>query len=117
VPKRRSPGAAAPDTGQAIVAFVSLEDDAAGSDELATTLREQVAVQIGKLARPAEIVFTPNVPKTQPRSCEGCSRVSPSANQSETPLPWSTRASSRTCRPKFSTDHPNSSSRQAAAPA
>jgi acetyl-CoA synthetase len=54
-----------PDTGQAIVAFVSLKGEATGSDELATTLREHVAGQIGKLARPTEIIFTPELPKTR----------------------------------------------------
>ena len=42
------------DTGQAIAAFVTLEDDDAGdaSDELVAELREHVAERIGKLARP-----------------------------------------------------------------
>jgi acetyl-CoA synthetase len=58
-------GRADRDTGQAIVAFVSLTGDETGSDELATTLREHVAQQIGKLARPAEIIFAPELPKTR----------------------------------------------------
>ncbi|MGH3621202.1 MAG: acetate--CoA ligase [Sciscionella sp.] len=54
-----------PDTGQAIVAFVSLKGGKDGSDELSTTLREHVAAQIGKLARPAEIIFALDLPKTR----------------------------------------------------
>jgi acetyl-CoA synthetase len=54
-----------PDTGQAIVAFVSLKGDREGTDELAAELREHVAKQIGKLARPAEVIFTPDMPKTR----------------------------------------------------
>jgi acetyl-CoA synthetase len=53
------------DTGHAIVAFVSLKGDREGTDELAAELREHVAKQIGKLARPAEVIFTPDMPKTR----------------------------------------------------
>jgi len=54
-----------PDTGQAIVAFVSLVGDKSGSDELEQALREQVAQSIGKLARPASVVFSHDLPKTR----------------------------------------------------
>lgn len=54
-----------PDTGQAIVAFVSLIGDNEGDDALAQALREHVATQIGKLARPARVVFVPDLPKTR----------------------------------------------------
>ena len=54
-----------PDTGQAIVAFVTLKGDQEGSDELAQELREHVAKQIGKLARPAAVIFAPDMPKTR----------------------------------------------------
>jgi acetyl-CoA synthetase len=54
-----------PDTGQAIVAFVSLKGNAEGSDDLAKKLREHVADAIGKLARPAEVIFAPDLPKTR----------------------------------------------------
>jgi acetyl-CoA synthetase len=54
-----------PDTGQAIIAFVSLTGDHTGDDALAQTLRDHVAAQIGKLARPAEVVFVPDLPKTR----------------------------------------------------
>ncbi|MGH3033313.1 MAG: acetate--CoA ligase [Gaiellaceae bacterium] len=52
-------------TGQAIVAFVSLKGGEDGSPEMMTELREHVATKIGKIARPANIVFTPELPKTR----------------------------------------------------
>jgi acetyl-CoA synthetase len=52
-------------TGQAIVAFVSLKGGDEGSPEMMSELREHVAKKIGKIARPANIVFTPELPKTR----------------------------------------------------
>ena len=52
-------------TGQAIVAFVSLKGHEGGSPEMMVELREHVAEKIGKIARPANIVFTPELPKTR----------------------------------------------------
>jgi acetyl-CoA synthetase len=52
-------------TGQAIVAFVSLKGGDDGSLEVVEELREHVARKIGKIARPASIVFTPELPKTR----------------------------------------------------
>src|SRR5438105_14580083 len=52
-------------TGQAIVAFVSLKGGDEGSPEMMAELREHVAKVIGKTARPANIVFTPALPKTR----------------------------------------------------
>ncbi len=52
-------------TGEAIVAFVIPAD---GYDDAAATiaaLKEHVATEIGKLARPAEIRVTPRLPKTR----------------------------------------------------
>ncbi|MDD7936806.1 acetate--CoA ligase [Actinomycetospora lutea] len=54
-----------PDTGQAIVAFVSLIADKQGTEELEQALREQVAQSIGKLARPASVIFAHDLPKTR----------------------------------------------------
>ncbi|MDQ3709219.1 MAG: AMP-binding protein, partial [Actinomycetota bacterium] len=54
-----------PDTGQAIAAFVTLRGDRQGDDELAAELRAHVADRIGKLARPANILFTDDLPKTR----------------------------------------------------
>ncbi|HEX5900287.1 MAG TPA: acetate--CoA ligase [Solirubrobacteraceae bacterium] len=53
------------DTGQAIVAYVTLEGDLDGSDEMVTELREHVAKRIGKLARPRRIIWSGDLPKTR----------------------------------------------------
>jgi acetyl-CoA synthetase len=52
-------------TGQAIVAFVTLKGGAEGSPEMLAELRAHVAKKIGKIAAPANIVFTPELPKTR----------------------------------------------------
>ncbi|MGI9016252.1 MAG: acetate--CoA ligase [Euzebya sp.] len=52
-------------TGQAISAFVTLRGGFEGSEELEAELKAHVADQIGKIARPAEIYFTPDLPKTR----------------------------------------------------
>ena len=52
-------------TGQAIAAFVTLKGDRVGDAALIGELREHVAVKIGKIARPASIVFTQELPKTR----------------------------------------------------
>ena len=63
-------------TGQAIVAFVSLKGGEEGSPEMMSELREHVATKIGKIARPSNIVFTPELPKTRSgRSCAASSRT------------------------------------------
>jgi acetyl-CoA synthetase len=52
-------------TGQAIVAFVSLRGGEEGSVEMLEELRNHVAKKIGPIAKPANIVFTPELPKTR----------------------------------------------------
>ncbi|HWE80237.1 MAG TPA: acetate--CoA ligase [Gaiellaceae bacterium] len=52
-------------TGQAIVAFVTLKGSAEGSVEKLEELRSHVAEKIGPIAKPANIVFTPELPKTR----------------------------------------------------
>ena len=52
-------------TGQAIAAFVSLRGGFEGNDDLLKELRDHVASSIGPIAKPASIVFTPDVPKTR----------------------------------------------------
>jgi len=52
-------------TGQAIVAFVTLKGGAEGSPAMLAELRAHVAKKIGKIAAPANIVFTPELPKTR----------------------------------------------------
>ena len=53
------------DKGQAIVAYVILEGDREGSEELVKELHDQVRKAIGAHARPEEIIFTPDLPKTR----------------------------------------------------
>src|SRR3979411_3148565 len=52
-------------TGQAIVAYVTLKGGAEGSVEKLEELREHVTKKIGPIAKPANIVFTPELPKTR----------------------------------------------------
>ena len=52
-------------TGQALVAFVTLTHGAVQVPELADTLRQHVAKEIGALARPAEVRFAAALPKTR----------------------------------------------------
>jgi acetyl-CoA synthetase len=52
-------------TGQAIVAYVTLKGTAEGSPGKLAELREHVATRIGRIAMPANIVFTPELPKTR----------------------------------------------------
>jgi acetyl-CoA synthetase len=54
-----------PTTGQAVVAYVTLKGGAEGSVEKLQELREHVARKIGAIAKPANIVFTPELPKTR----------------------------------------------------
>ncbi len=51
--------------GQAIAAFVSLEEGNEPSDELKNELRQWVAKEIGALARPDDLRFTQSLPKTR----------------------------------------------------
>jgi acetyl-CoA synthetase len=52
-------------TGQAICAFVTLEGDIDGNDEIAAEIREHVATRISKIARPSRIIWTGDLPKTR----------------------------------------------------
>ena len=52
-------------TGQAIVAYVTLKGGDEGSVEMLEELRNHVAHKIGAIAKPANIVFTPELPKTR----------------------------------------------------
>ncbi|TME20414.1 MAG: acetate--CoA ligase [Chloroflexi bacterium] len=54
-----------PQTGQAIVAFVTLKGGREGSPQMIKELRDHVGKVIGKFAAPANIVFTPELPKTR----------------------------------------------------
>jgi acetyl-CoA synthetase len=52
-------------TGEAIVAYVTLKGGVEGSVEKLEELRNHVAQKIGPIAKPANIVFTPELPKTR----------------------------------------------------
>lgn len=51
--------------GQAIVAFVTLQGNRNGNDDLKEELRQHVAREIGSLAKPDDIRFTDALPKTR----------------------------------------------------
>jgi acetyl-CoA synthetase len=53
------------DRAENIVAFVTLKAHVEGDDALLAELREHVARKIGKIARPAMIIFTDDLPKTR----------------------------------------------------
>src|SRR5262245_46841680 len=52
-------------TGQAIVAYVTLRGGQEGSVAMLDELRDHVAQVIGPIAKPANVVFTPELPKTR----------------------------------------------------
>ena len=51
--------------GQAIVAFVTLKDEVTMSDDVITELKAHVAGKIGAMARPDDIYFAAELPKTR----------------------------------------------------
>jgi acetyl-CoA synthetase len=53
------------DTGQAIVAFVTLQGDLQGDEKTVEGIRETVAARIGKFARPKRIIWSDDLPKTR----------------------------------------------------
>ncbi len=58
-------GAADATTGQGIVAFVTVRGGVEDGDALAKELRNHVAKEIGPIAKPRQILFTPELPKTR----------------------------------------------------
>ena len=58
-------GASDDDTGQGICAFVILAANTPDNEGMVDELREQVAKEIGKIARPREIHVVPELPKTR----------------------------------------------------
>jgi acetyl-CoA synthetase len=52
-------------TGQAIVAFVTLQGDLDGDDATVESVRDTVAGRIGKFARPKRIIWADDLPKTR----------------------------------------------------
>jgi acetyl-CoA synthetase len=53
------------DTGQAIVAFVTLQGDLEGDEREVEGIRATVAERIGKFARPKRIIWADDLPKTR----------------------------------------------------
>ncbi|MEX0874389.1 MAG: acetate--CoA ligase [Actinomycetota bacterium] len=53
------------DKAENIVAFVTLKSGIEGNESLLSELREHVGTKIGKIARPAMIIFTDDLPKTR----------------------------------------------------
>ena len=53
------------DTGQAIVAFVTLQGDLLGDEDTVEGIRVTVAERIGKFARPKRIIWADDLPKTR----------------------------------------------------
>ncbi|WP_157972397.1 AMP-binding protein, partial [Saliphagus sp. LR7] len=51
--------------GEAVYAYVIVEDDYEGSDDLRERIVEGVEEAIGPIARPEEVIFTPELPKTR----------------------------------------------------
>jgi acetyl-CoA synthetase len=58
-------GANDPTTGQAIIAYVTLRAGFEPGPDHGEVLRDHVAQEIGPIARPKTIVFTPDLPKTR----------------------------------------------------
>ncbi len=51
--------------GEALVAFVTLKEGVKKDDKLANELREHVAKKIGSIARPEDVIFSADLPKTR----------------------------------------------------
>jgi len=51
--------------GQAVAAFVTLRGEAKGTPDLAAELREHVARKIGAIAKPDDVIFAADLPKTR----------------------------------------------------
>ena len=51
--------------GQAVAAFVTVKEGVTGSPELAEELRQHVAKKIGAIAKPDDIIFAADLPKTR----------------------------------------------------
>jgi acetyl-CoA synthetase len=51
--------------GQAVAAFVTVKEGVAGNPELADELRQHVAKKIGAIAKPDDIIFAADLPKTR----------------------------------------------------
>ena len=52
-------------TGEAIFCFVILKSEVEPTPNLGEELRQHVATKIGAIARPRQVMFTPDLPKTR----------------------------------------------------
>jgi acetoin utilization deacetylase AcuC-like enzyme len=91
-------------SGQAIVAFVTLNAGLRGDEQVAAEIRAYVGERIGKLARPKSIIWADDLPKTRSSkiTCVGCCGTSPRGVTWATSRRWATRrscADSRRRRP------------------
>ena len=70
-------------TGQAIVAYVTLKGGEEGSVECSRSFATMLRTKIGAIAKPANIVFTPELPKTRSgKIMRGCSAMWPRTGRS-----------------------------------
>jgi len=82
--------------GQAIYAYVTTEDGYEGDDELRDAIVAGVEDAIGPIARPEQVVFTPDLPKTRSgKIMRRLLETSPTARSSATRARSGTRRSSR----------------------
>jgi acetyl-CoA synthetase len=51
--------------GQAVAAFVTLKEGVSGGESMVAELREHVGKKIGSIAKPDDIIFTADLPKTR----------------------------------------------------
>jgi acetyl-CoA synthetase len=51
--------------GQAVAAFVTLKEGTQGTETLQAELKEHVVKKIGAIARPDDVIFTADLPKTR----------------------------------------------------
>ena len=51
--------------GQAVTAFVTLKEGVDSNDGLKDEIKAQVVDEIGKIARPEEVIFTASLPKQE----------------------------------------------------
>jgi acetyl-CoA synthetase len=51
--------------GQAVAAFVTLREGAQGSESLVAELKDHVVKKIGSIARPDDVIFSADLPKTR----------------------------------------------------
>lgn len=76
-------------TGEAIFCFVILKSDVEPTPGLGEDLRQHVATKIGAIARPRQVMFTPDLPKTRSgRSCAACCETSHQGGNLVTRRPW-----------------------------